>query len=33
MAAGIAVALTVIGIPVGVPLAILGFLLLLRSLF
>jgi len=33
MAAGVAVALSVIGAPLGVPLAALGFLLLVRALF
>jgi hypothetical protein len=33
MIAGIAVSLTVVGAIVGVPLAILGFLLILRGLF
>jgi hypothetical protein len=33
MVAGAALALTVVGAPLGVPLAVLGFLLLLRALF
>jgi len=33
MAAGIAVTMTVAGAPVGIPLAILGFLLMIRSVF
>jgi len=33
MAAGIAAGMTVIGAPVGIPLAILGFLLIIRSVF
>ena len=33
MAAGIAIALSVIGAPLGIPLASLGFLLLIRALF
>ncbi len=33
MAAGIAVSLTVLGAPIGIPIAALGFLLLVRALF
>lgn len=33
MIAGVAIALSVIGAPLGVPLTALGFLLLVRSLF
>lgn len=33
MAAGITAWMTVIGAPVGIPLAILGFLLIIRSIF
>jgi hypothetical protein len=33
MMAGAALSLTVVGAPIGIPLAILGFLLLVRSLF
>ena len=33
MVVGLAVSLTVVGTPVGIPLAILGFLLLLRAFF
>jgi hypothetical protein len=33
MAVGVALALTVLGAPLGIPLAILGFLLLLRAVF
>ena len=33
MVAGIAVALSVVGAPLGIPLASLGFLLLVRALF
>ena len=33
MIVGFVVSATVVGAPIGVPLAILGFLLLLRSLF
>lgn len=33
MAVGIAVAMTVAGAPLGIPLAILGFLLMIRSVF
>jgi small-conductance mechanosensitive channel len=33
MVVGLVIALTVVGAPVGIPLAILGFLLLLRALF
>ena len=33
MAAGVAVSLSVIGAPLGIPLAALGFLLLVRALF
>jgi len=33
MVAGIAIALSVIGAPLGIPLASLGFLLLVRALF
>ncbi|RLA29199.1 MAG: hypothetical protein DRQ63_01515 [Gammaproteobacteria bacterium] len=33
MTAGVSVALTVVGAPFGVPLAALGFLLLVRALF
>jgi hypothetical protein len=33
MAAGIALTMTVAGAPIGIPLAILGLLLLVRSLF
>lgn len=30
---GVAVALTVVGAPLGIPLAVLGFLLLVRAIF
>ena len=33
MVVGVALTLTVVGAPLGIPLAILGFLLILRSLF
>jgi len=33
MAAGIALTMTIVGAPIGIPLAILGLLLLLRSVF
>jgi hypothetical protein len=33
MVAGVALTVTILGAPVGIPLAILGFLLVLRSLF
>ena len=33
MVVGLAVSLTVVGAPLGLPLAILGFLLLLRAFF
>ncbi|MGI9223896.1 MAG: hypothetical protein ACR2QX_05415 [Woeseiaceae bacterium] len=33
MAAGVAITLSVIGAPVGIPLAAFGFLLLVRALF
>ena len=33
MIAGVAVALSVVGAPLGIPLAALGFLLLVRALF
>lgn len=33
MAAGVAISLSIIGAPLGVPLAALGFLLLVRALF
>ena len=33
MFAGVAITLSVIGAPVGIPLAALGFLLLIRALF
>jgi hypothetical protein len=33
MIAGVAVALSVVGAPLGIPLAALGFLLLIRALF
>lgn len=33
MAAGVAVTLSVIGAPVGIPLAAFGFLLLIRAVF
>ena len=33
MVAGIAVAVTVVGAPLGIPIAIFGFLLLVRALF
>ena len=33
MVAGIAIALSVVGAPLGIPLASLGFLLLVRALF
>ncbi len=33
MTAGVSIALTVVGAPFGVPLAALGFLLLVRALF
>lgn len=33
MIGGVAIALSVVGAPVGIPLAALGFLLLIRALF
>jgi len=33
MAAGVTIALSIVGAPVGIPLASLGFLLLVRALF
>ena len=33
MVAGVAISLSVVGAPLGIPLASLGFLLLIRSLF
>jgi hypothetical protein len=33
MVVGLVISLTVVGAPVGIPLAILGFLLLLRAFF
>ena len=33
MIAGVAITLSVIGAPIGIPLASLGFLMLIRSLF
>ncbi len=33
MAAGVAITLSVVGAPLGIPLAALGFLLLIRALF
>jgi hypothetical protein len=33
MAVGVIIALTVVGAPLGIPLAALGFLLLVRSVF
>ena len=33
MAGGVAIALSIIGAPIGIPLASLGFLLLIRALF
>ncbi len=33
MIAGVAIALSVVGAPVGIPLASLGFLLLIRAIF
>jgi membrane protein YqaA with SNARE-associated domain len=33
MAAGVTIALSVVGAPLGIPLASLGFLLLIRALF
>ncbi len=33
MVAGVAIALSVVGAPVGIPLSALGFLLLIRALF
>ena len=33
MVAGVAITLSVIGAPVGIPLAALGFLLLIRAMF
>ena len=33
MVGGVAIALSVVGAPVGIPLASLGFLLLIRALF
>jgi hypothetical protein len=33
MVAGVALILSVLGVPVGVPLLVLGFLLLVRSMF
>ncbi len=33
MAGGVAIALSIVGVPIGIPLASLGFLLLIRALF
>ncbi len=33
MAVGVAIALSIVGAPIGIPLASLGFLLLIRALF
>ena len=33
MVAGVAVTLSVVGAPIGIPLAVFGFLLLVRALF
>ena len=33
MFAGVAVALSLVGAPIGIPLAVLGFLLLIRAIF
>ena len=33
MADGVAIALSIVGAPIGIPLASLGFLLLIRALF
>ena len=33
MAAGVAIAVTIVAAPVGIPIAALGFLLLIRALF
>ncbi len=33
MAGGVAIALSIVGAPIGIPLASLGFLLLIRALF
>jgi len=33
MAAGVTITLSVVGAPLGIPLAVLGFLLLIRALF
>jgi small-conductance mechanosensitive channel len=33
MVAGVAITLSIIGVPVGIPLASIGFLLLARSIF
>ncbi len=33
MIAGVAIALSIVGAPVGIPLAALGFLLLVRAIF
>ena len=33
MAAGVAISLSIIGAPVGIPLASIGFLLLVRAIF
>jgi hypothetical protein len=33
MAAGVSITLSIVGAPVGIPIAILGFLLLVRALF
>jgi hypothetical protein len=33
MVVGLVISLTVVGAPIGIPLAILGFLLLLRAFF
>lgn len=33
MIAGVALTISVVGVPIGVPLSILGFLLLIRALF
>ena len=33
MAAGVAITISVVGAPIGIPLAIFGFLLVVRALF
>ncbi|HSD68348.1 MAG TPA: hypothetical protein VLB07_02290 [Woeseiaceae bacterium] len=33
MAAGVAITLTIVAAPIGIPMAVFGFLLLIRALF